>query len=72
MHKTIQITPTADFIVILGDSVAGGNNSNALLSQLNDFRNIVASYYETKPLIPVLGNHELLKNYLANVMLILM
>lgn len=58
MHKTIQITPTADFIVILGDSVAGGNNSNALLSQLNDFRNIVASYYETKPLIPVLGNHE--------------
>ena len=58
LKESSKLIPSADFIVVLGDSIAGSNDSNILLTQVNDFRNIVASYYENTPLIPVIGNHE--------------
>ena len=58
LNESSRLNPKPDFVIVLGDSIAGGDNPNILLTQINDFRNIVASYYPNKPLIPIVGNHE--------------
>lgn len=58
LKESRKLIPSADFIVILGDSIAGSTDSNTFLTQVNNFRNIVSSYYENIPLLPIIGNHE--------------
>ena len=58
LKESRKIIPSADFIVVLGDSIAGSTDANIYLTQVNNFRNIVSSYYENTPLIPIIVNHE--------------
>ncbi|WP_243124901.1 hypothetical protein [Clostridium cuniculi] len=58
LKESRKLIPSADFIVILGDSIAGSTDSNTFLTQVNNFRNIVSSYYENTPLLPIIVNHE--------------
>jgi len=52
------LNPKADFVVVCGDSVAGSNKEDVLASQLKTFRALVEQYHPNKPIIPVVGNHE--------------
>lgn len=58
LKESHKLIPSADFIVILDDFIAGSTDSNTFLTQVNNFRNIVSSYYENTPLIPIIGTHE--------------
>ena len=58
MDESTKLSPKAEFIVVCGDSVAGSSNGEVLSSQLKAFRSIVERYHPNKPLIPVVGNHE--------------
>lgn len=55
---TCKLTPKPDFIVLCGDNVAGSNIEKVLISQLQSLRNLIEKYHYKKPLIPVIGNHE--------------
>ena len=43
LNESSRLNPKPDFVIVLGDSIAGGDNPNILLTQINDFRNIVAT-----------------------------
>ncbi|MDF2883888.1 MAG: calcineurin-like phosphoesterase [Clostridiaceae bacterium] len=58
LKRTCTLTPKPDLIVLCGDSVAGSNIEEVLASQLQDLRNLIEKYHYGKPLIPVIGNHE--------------
>lgn len=58
LKESRKLIPSADFIVVLGDSIAGSTDSNIFVTQVNNFRNIVASYYKNTPILPIIGNHE--------------
>jgi hypothetical protein len=58
MNETCKLTPEPEFIVMCGDTVAGGCKEEILTFQLNRLRNIIEKYHPNKPLIPVVGNHE--------------
>ena len=58
LKETCKLTPKPDLIVLCGDNVAGSNEEEVLTSQLQDLRNLIEKYYYGKPLIPVIGNHE--------------
>lgn len=48
-----------EFIVILGDSVAGSPDLNVLKSQLTNFKEIISADFSHNKIIPVIGNHEI-------------
>lgn len=58
MNMTCKLAPKPEFIVICGDSVAGGSKEEITAAQLRDFRNLIGKYHPNTPLIPVVGNHE--------------
>lgn len=45
-------------MVLCGDNVAGSSLEEVLAEQLQDLRSLIEKYYLGKPLIPVIGNHE--------------
>lgn len=58
MKSICSLSPSPEFIVVCGDSVAGGEKEEILNNQLNDFKSIINKYHYNKPIIPVVGNHE--------------
>lgn len=66
MEQSIKLNPKVDFIVVCGDSIAGGPNKERLISQLNNFKKIVQSYHPNKSILPVIGNHEVNINPIDN------
>lgn len=55
---TCKLAPKPDFIVLCGDNVAGSSEEEVLAGQLRGLRNLIEEYHYGKPLIPVIGNHE--------------
>jgi 3',5'-cyclic-AMP phosphodiesterase len=47
-----------NFIVVLGDSVAGSSNNEILREQLSKFKSIIFEKLPNIKVIPVIGNHE--------------
>ena len=58
MNETCKLNPEPQFIVMCGDTVAGGYKEEILTFQLNRLRRSINKYHPNKPLIPVVGNHE--------------
>jgi len=58
LKETCELTPKPDLIVLCGDSVAGSSVEAELASQLQNLRSLIEEYHYGKPLIPVIGNHE--------------
>ncbi|MBW6409367.1 metallophosphoesterase family protein [Clostridium weizhouense] len=58
MSQTCKLDPEPEFIVMCGDTVAGSCKEEVLTFQLNQLRNLIEKYHPDKPLIPVVGNHE--------------
>ncbi|MDR5587097.1 MULTISPECIES: metallophosphoesterase [Clostridium] len=58
MNETCKLDPEPEFIVMCGDTVAGSCKEEVLTFQLNRLRNLIEKYHPDKPLIPVVGNHE--------------
>lgn len=58
LKKTSKLTPEPNFIVLCGDNVAGSDVEEVLVSQLQSLRSLIEKYHYGKPLIPVIGNHE--------------
>lgn len=58
MNESSKLSPEGEFIVVCGDSVAGSNKEDVLATQLKDFRALIERYHSNKPIIPVIGNHE--------------
>lgn len=58
LYRTCKLSPQPEFIVVCGDSIAGSTNEDILRSQLKNFKNILNKYHPNKPILPVIGNHE--------------
>lgn len=58
LSETCKLNPSPEFIVICGDAVAGSPQEEVLAFQLINFKNIIEQYHPNKPIIPVVGNHE--------------
>lgn len=58
LKGTCKLSPIPEYIVLCGDSVAGGNTEALLVNQLQDLRKLIEKYHYGIPLIPVVGNHE--------------
>lgn len=58
LKETCKLTPKPDGIVLCGDNVAGSNVEEVLAYQLQNLRSLIEKYHYEKPLIPVIGNHE--------------
>ncbi len=58
LKETCKLNPEPEFIVMCGDTVAGSSKEETLAFQLKDLRALVEKYHPHKPLIPVVGNHE--------------
>lgn len=58
LQKACKLNPQPEFTVVCGDSIAGSTNENILRYQLNNFKSILNEYFPNKPILPVIGNHE--------------
>lgn len=58
LNETRKLSPSPEFIVLCGDSVAGSSNEEVLVNQLQGLRSLIEKYHNEIPLIPVVGNHE--------------
>lgn len=58
MNETCKLKLQPEFIVMCGDTVAGSAKEEILALQLTKLRKIIERYYPNKPLVPVIGNHE--------------
>jgi Icc protein len=58
MEETCKLNPRPQFIVMCGDTVAGGSTEEVLAVQLKRLRMLLEKYHPGKPIIPVVGNHE--------------
>jgi 3',5'-cyclic-AMP phosphodiesterase len=58
LKDTCRLNPEPEFIVLCGDNVAGSSDEKVLTAQLQDLRALIEKYLCGKPLIPVVGNHE--------------
>lgn len=58
MSESSKLKPEPEFIVMLGDMVAGSHDENVLESQLKRLRKLIEKFYPNKLLLPVVGNHE--------------
>lgn len=58
MNETCKLKPEPQFIVMCGDTVAGSYKEEILAFQLKELRYLLQKYHPDKPLIPIVGNHE--------------
>jgi len=58
LKETSKLKPKPNHIVLCGDNVAGSDIEEVLTDQLQSLRSLVEKYHYGKPLIPVIGNHE--------------
>lgn len=58
LKEAKKVLPSPEFMVMCGDTVAGGNDEEKLILQLMDLKEIIDKYYIDIELIPVIGNHE--------------
>lgn len=58
LMQSKKLDPEPEFIVICGDSVAGSSDEVVLSHQLNNFKALIQRYNPNKPIIPVVGNHD--------------
>lgn len=62
MDRSCKLSPSPQFIVMCGDTVAGSLEEEVLSNQLKNLRFLIQKYHPGKLLIPVVGNHEV-SNY---------
>lgn len=60
LNRTSKLNPLPEFIVMFGDSVAGGTSAEILISQLERLKKIIQKFYSNILVIPVAGNHEVI------------
>ena len=53
-----NLVPEPEFMVMCGDTVAGGCDEETLIVQLLNLKNIIDDYYPRLRCLPVIGNHE--------------
>lgn len=58
LQQTCKLTPEPECIILCGDNVAGSHKEKVLASQLQELRSLIEKYHNGKPLLPVVGNHE--------------
>ena len=58
MQKISKLNPKPQYMIMLGDTVAGNIDEEVLIKQLFDLNDIVHEYTPEINLIPVIGNHE--------------
>ncbi|MGN0144041.1 MAG: metallophosphoesterase family protein [Clostridium sp.] len=58
MASISKLNPKPEFMVMLGDTVAGNIDEEVLIRQLFDLNDIINSHIPDIFLIPVIGNHE--------------
>ncbi|MBE6050447.1 MAG: calcineurin [Clostridium sp.] len=58
MNQISNLNPKPEFMVLLGDTVAGGINEEILIKQLFELKDIINNYTPNITLLPVVGNHE--------------
>jgi len=58
LQETCKLTPEPECIVLCGDTVAGSNMESELADQLLNLRNLIEKFHKGKPIVPVIGNHE--------------
>jgi len=58
LKEICKLKPEPDFFVLGGDNVAGSDKYEILIHQLQGLRALIEKYHCGKPLIPVVGNHE--------------
>lgn len=58
LNQVQKLKQSPQFIVVLGDSVAGSSDNRILKEQLNRFKDTVTEKMPDIKIIPVVGNHE--------------
>ncbi|ERI93435.1 Ser/Thr phosphatase family protein [Clostridiales bacterium oral taxon 876 str. F0540] len=58
LKESKKLKPEPEFIVLGGDNIAGSSDKAILVDQLEGFRKLIEKYYPHKPLLPIIGNHE--------------
>ncbi|GIM29118.1 hypothetical protein CPJCM30710_17840 [Clostridium polyendosporum] len=58
MEESCKLNPSPQFIVMCGDTVAGSIKEEIFTIQLKRLRMLIEKHHPAKPLIPVIGNHE--------------
>ena len=58
MSRISKLNPKPEFMVMLGDTVAGNIDEEILIKQLFDLKDIINAHTPEILLIPVIGNHE--------------
>lgn len=58
MKRVKELNPKPQYIVVLGDSIAGHSNMKIMKTQLDTFSNLIKEYNLFDEIIPVIGNHE--------------
>ncbi|WP_207751808.1 metallophosphoesterase family protein [Clostridium rhizosphaerae] len=58
LKESKKLKSEPEFIVLGGDNIAGSSDKAILVSQLQGFRALIEKYYSDKPLLPIIGNHE--------------
>lgn len=58
LEETCKLTPEPELVVLCGDNVAGSTDERVLTGQLKYLRALIEKYHNKRPLIPVIGNHE--------------
>lgn len=58
LKESKKLKPEPDFIILGGDNVAGSNDMDIYIAQLQRLRTLIDIYYPGIDLLPVIGNHE--------------
>lgn len=58
LKESKRLRPEPDFIMLGGDNVAGSNNMDIYMAQLQRLRALIDICYPGIALLPVIGNHE--------------
>ena len=60
LNRTSKLNPLPEFIVMCGDSVAGGPTAEILTTQLDGLKKLIRKFYSNILIIPAAGNHEVI------------
>lgn len=63
LKRTRRLTPPPEFIILCGDSVAGSQDDEIFVSQLEGLRELIYGYHPNILIIPAVGNHEVISQY---------
>ncbi|QGU96855.1 calcineurin [Clostridium bovifaecis] len=58
LRQTKKLNIQPEYIVHLGDSIAGSSSIETLKLQMKELHRLISFYYPTDKILPVLGNHE--------------